>query len=278
MDHANGAIPVTHGERLRTLTLDSVRLTETRHGGNLRLPRHAHEYPAITLVLAGAFCETFGSVTHECRAPAILFKPAGAEHVNTYSSAGARSFIVEPLHNEGTSAPWFVALDRQAPQQSDHLVPLALLLYRAFQSGDDAVGVDCEELVWRLAGSAPSATPRRSEGAPWLLRIEELLRNEPHECWSLSALGDIANVHPVYLARAFRRYFGMSLGAYIRRQRIAAAVRMLAEPNATSSRTAHALGYADQSHFGRAFLRETGRSPGKYRRDAIVAGLAQREQ
>jgi AraC family transcriptional regulator len=275
MDHLTSVVPVTHGERMRTLTLGSVRLTETRHSSNLRLPRHAHEHPAITFVLAGGFRETFGSITHECTTLSLLFKPAGAEHVNTYSSAGARSFIVEPLPNDGSLPAAFVELDRQAPQKSEQLVPLALLLYRTFQAGDDSASVDCEELAWRLTASAPSAMPLRREAAPWLQRVEELLRSEPQECWSLSALGSIANVHPVYLARAFRRHFGMSIGAYVRRRRIAVATRMLAEPHASPSRTAPSLGYADQSHFGRAFLRETGRSPGNYRRDVVLAGLAE---
>ena len=92
---------------------------------------------------------------------------------------------------------------------------------------------------------------RADLGAP--LRIAELARE--------------AGVHPVYLARAFRRHLRSGPAEYIRGARIDAAKQSLADSDLPLSQVARAAGFADQSHFTRQFRRVVGASPGRYRRD-----------
>ena len=73
-------------------------------------------------------------------------------------------------------------------------------------------------------------------------------------------------VHPVTLARGFRKAYGCSVGAYLRWLRVARAARRLAETEAPLAEVALAAGFADQSHFSNVFRRETGLSPSQFRR------------
>ena len=73
------------------------------------------------------------------------------------------------------------------------------------------------------------------------------------------------DVHPVLLARAFRTYFGTSPGRYLRRLRLDWAAAELLATQRRLADIALQAGFADQSHFTRAFRRHTGLTPGQYR-------------
>jgi AraC family transcriptional regulator len=68
------------------------------------------------------------------------------------------------------------------------------------------------------------------------------------------------------LARAFREYYGSSIGEYVRNARLDWAAARLVQTEAPLAALALEAGFADQSHFTRSFKRRTGLPPGKYRR------------
>jgi AraC family transcriptional regulator len=75
-------------------------------------------------------------------------------------------------------------------------------------------------------------------------------------------------VHPVYLARAFRRHYGTSIGGFMLQCRIRLAMRRLATSADSISQIALECAFADQAHFTRLFRREAGMPPGQFRRVA----------
>ena len=83
-------------------------------------------------------------------------------------------------------------------------------------------------------------------------------------------MGDLAasaGVHPDHLARAFRLRFGVPLGTYVRRLRLDwAAGQLSGGGDVAIVHIALNAGFADQSHFTRAFKRHTGLTPAEYRR------------
>ena len=64
----------------------------------------------------------------------------------------------------------------------------------------------------------------------------------------------VAGVHRAHLVRAFRARFGISVGAYVRRERIRWAARALRNSDAPIAEIALQAGFADQSHFTRTFV------------------------
>ncbi len=107
----------------------------------------------------------------------------------------------------------------------------------------------------RLTGTLPR----------WLADARSYL-HDPGQVGSLSELATAVGVHPVTLARGFRKAYGCSVGAYLRWLRVARAAHELTETDAPLAEIALAAGFADQSHFSNVFRREMGLSPSAFRR------------
>jgi AraC family transcriptional regulator len=84
---------------------------------------------------------------------------------------------------------------------------------------------------------------------------------------SLSQQAACVGVHPVHLAREFRRFYHCTIGDYIRQLRIKFACEKLVQSDLPLSEIALASGFFDQSHFTRTFKQLTGKTPQAYRAD-----------
>ncbi|HEY5852247.1 MAG TPA: helix-turn-helix domain-containing protein [Lysobacter sp.] len=84
----------------------------------------------------------------------------------------------------------------------------------------------------------------------------------------MQELASIADCHPVYLARAFRKRHGIAPSDYIRKRRVHKAVSLIAQRR-TLSDAALTLGFVDEIHLHRCFVAEFGVTPGTFRRLAL---------
>ncbi|MBP5078267.1 AraC family transcriptional regulator [Pseudomonas chlororaphis] len=82
---------------------------------------------------------------------------------------------------------------------------------------------------------------------------------------SLDELGAVCGVDRFRLTRAFKAAYGLPPHAYLVQLRLAKARRLLAR-GAQPAEVAMALGFADQSHMGRWFVRAYGLTPAAYRK------------
>ena len=82
-------------------------------------------------------------------------------------------------------------------------------------------------------------------------------------------------VHPVYLARVFRRHYAQSIGSFMLQSRLRLAMWRLATTAEPIARIALECGFADQSHLTRMLHRETGATPARFRRVTRAAGRKQ---
>ena len=130
-------------------------------------------------------------------------------------------------------------------------------------------GLMLEMLAW---GTRVSDLTRTTSGPPWLARAREVLHDDPAASIGLGALAREVGVHPVTLARAFRRAYGCSVGEYLRRLRIVEAAHRLEDSDLSLAEIAVAAGFADQSHFSNVFKQQTGFSPSAFRRLVRSAG------
>ncbi|MBC7808109.1 MAG: helix-turn-helix transcriptional regulator [Akkermansiaceae bacterium] len=80
---------------------------------------------------------------------------------------------------------------------------------------------------------------------------------------ALEELADIAGLTPVYLCRVFQQEVGLPPHAYQIQRRVMHAKRLLLR-GVPPGEVAIAVGFFDQSHFGRYFKRITGVTPNRY--------------
>lgn len=105
---------------------------------------------------------------------------------------------------------------------------------------------------------------KQRQGPQWIPAIREYIEAHVHEPIKVSQLAAVANVHPVYFARAFKASCGMSVLRYIRQRRVSAAAAVLGKKPVRLVDVANQFGFADQSHFTRVFREEFGASPSKF--------------
>lgn len=227
---------------------------------------HAHVRPRLVVVLSGAFEERYGSRTRECRAGTAIFRPAHEIHNERFYCNG--SYISIALH-----PTWFVRnadVLARAPVglsgSSERIVHLGRGYVAEVTCADSWSAVSLEGLTLELLAELGRANDGQRSAAPrWLSGVCDLIHETRDAAPSLQALASSAGVHPGHLARAFRTHIGMSVGAYLRSQRLEAARASLACGDCAIAEIVATAGFYDQAHLSRCFKRAYGFTPSRYR-------------
>jgi len=114
-------------------------------------------------------------------------------------------------------------------------------------------------LHWRARGGQDPRLPRVAQKAR-----DYLHANAQYDI-GLDQLATVTGVDRFRLTRAFKATYGMAPHAYLVQLRLATARRMLARGEQPAT-VAMELGFADQSHLGRWFVRAYGLTPALYRK------------
>lgn len=83
---------------------------------------------------------------------------------------------------------------------------------------------------------------------------------------TIEELSDHLSVPQTTLKRNFRKVYGESIYAYLRKEKMSRAARMLVNTDHTILHIAGACGYTNASKFSAAFLKTMGMTPGEYRK------------
>lgn len=252
-----------------------ISLWEACYAPDLKMRPHSHPTGFVHLVLRGALEDRCGRTTHTCMPSTVVFHPAGLIHENRFLAPGVRTFSIE-LHDRWLDRLREALLDREEPVVSHggQLAGIAVRLYHAAAETDAASALVTEGLLLELLGeiarrgracARPLGSVERK--APrWLAQTRELLHARFAESLTLAEIAAAVGVHPVYLASTFRRQFGCTVGDYVRRLRVDHAAREMVRSRAPLVEIALDAGFADQSHFTRAFKQLLGMTPAEYRR------------
>lgn len=243
------------------LALAEMRPTIPEH----EIQTHTHDDAHFLLLLNGAYLSTARGMPEVCTTRALVVNPPGTTHRDCFRGLDGRFFTL--------SIPadvWRNATDhRNLPDHAIQLPASALVqatrLWHELRHWDGASPLAIEAGMQLLLDAAAEQRPLDRFGPPWLERAREQLHDEWRRTPGLSELADAAGVHPVYLARAFRRRYGCSPGEYLRRCRMERAIALLHTPRIALADIAAACGFVDQSHFTHAFRRQHRCTPAQYR-------------
>ena len=241
------------GIHLATREIGPYRLSLREYAGNTRLPQHAHGDAFATVIVDGGFREISAGSSVDCGPLDVVVHAPGARHVDQFSGRKTRCLSVQ-----GGS------FERSALLATPGASSIALHILREFRNPDAFSSMVVEAMMLELFVAAER---QREDARPprWLVQVRNTIDRRFQESLTLTGLAQSADVHPAHLARAFRRHYRTTVGELLRELRVAYARQRLASP-APLQEIAHAAGFADQSHFTRAFRRATGLTPGQYRR------------
>jgi AraC family transcriptional regulator len=266
-------VPVSQGSpAVFVRELRGLRTLVASFPAALHLPRHAHEHPTLAVVLSGRFRKQLARGVQEAVPCSLIAEPAGERHANWFGPRGARVVLLQPLFlEEDGEVPWRTLFARPRAAVDPWGAALARRIAEELTAPDDlsplALHALTLELVVRAArGESPEPGKRPP---PWLSRVEELLRLRFVHPPSMQRLAEEAGVHPVHLARVFRRHHGCTASTHIRRLRVAWAQEQLTRTGASMAEVALAAGFSDQSHFARVFRQMVGVSPARWRRERV---------
>lgn len=223
---------------------------------------HEHSESHFVLVNSGDYKTIARGGEGWIGAGGIIYNPPGTRHDDAFTTAGTLTTL--SLSSDLLSR--LRAPPQDGPPRLLGARCGALIRSVLHESADPdryatlAIETACAEIL------AAITLPLHTSHSPsWIERACEQIRAE---CLCSIDLGHLAgglDIHPVYFARAFRKFVGMSPSTYARRCRDGSARHLLARSNLSLVEVALECGFADQSAFTKAFKRTHGVTPNIFR-------------
>ena len=138
-----------------------------------------------------------------------------------------------------------------------------------------AASAGMQELILSLALLDPVellAEPTSSRVEKAMLRLIELIETRLNDVLAIPTLAEESGLSQNYLARVFRRRYGVAVPHFILLRRIELARHLLTTSEATVTQVAREVGLPDVQHFNKQFRRLAGVSPSAYRQRQKVEG------
>ena len=253
---------------IRTRDVSGFLMMEGLYSANTKVPRHSHEQAVFCIALKGSCAEVYGNEVREYQPLTVQFLPPNKSHSLDISSAEVRAFSVEvaPQWLDRTRE-YSLSLGNSVHSRGGLLSRLFMNLYKEFRQTDEASPLAIEGLALEMLAEVSRCQGKVSDCKPprWLRQALELLREQFSERLTIAEIATAVGVHPVHLARGFRRFCRCTIGEYTRQLRIEHACRELCVSDASLAAIASAAGFSDQSHFSRTFKRFMEMTPAQYR-------------
>lgn len=246
-------------------TFDIRRLTATR--SEEEVATHRHDDAHFVLVLSGVYISSAQHAPARSSAPTLVYNPAGTTHRDRFLDGKGRfmALSLDPAVLAG-------AEEISAAQEQAVVLSHTAAMASAFRVARELVwGADpalLEAGAWELlANLARGPSMVSGHLPPWAHLAYEALMDTASDCHlRIADLAAALGVHPVHLARVFRKAWGCSPGELLRWRRVERAMGLLRRKELTIAEIALAVGFADQSHMNRAFQAQCGMTPCGFRR------------
>jgi len=225
-----------------------------------RIPAFEFDQGYVAIVLDGVLAKTFAREACVLTRDSVATLPPGAVHTTKFGSSVTRVLAIR-----GREPALVHLVHRLRYARGTTVSALGRRIAVELQAREVSWGLATEGLVLQLIATAGRAAVSKAR-EPWLRSARDLLHERvPDVPGSLTELAAAVGVHPAHLARCFRREYGQTVGEYARALRLEWAAEQLALDDAPLAEIALRAGFADQSHFTRAFRRHAGVPPGRYR-------------
>jgi AraC-like DNA-binding protein len=247
--------------------IEAMTLVSSHH-----FPRHSHEQFGIGVIRFGAQRSWSGVGSVEASAGDVIMANPGEMHDGVPLDGdvrGWRMLYLDPallcreVEEDVVSHAEILRPVARDPLLASHFARLFGCLTA---SPSDRLAIDenllrCLIYMLRQHGMArPSFTAR----SPSVAKAIQRLDSAPDASVSLAELAGLSGVSRFQLLRGFAREIGITPHAYLVQRRVLLARRLLADGQ-TAAQAAMRAGFADQSHMTRAFVRQLGITPGRYR-------------
>lgn len=254
---------IFYGNTLHQQALEHFNLTLTEYEPGDELPRHYHENPYLSLLLAGNYIEQAHRTDNMIASGYSIFRAEAHEHANKFDRQPGKCFNVE-LKSNAMQLFGHHIKDHQSIILKRSFLEL-FLLYQRFRESyhTDALDILSFEVISHLF---ENSDPHRYGRALWIKNIVEWVNDTPEEHFTIETIAAQANVHPIYMLRKFKEKTGVRLSDYINRTRLEKAANTIIAGQENLTQIAYTSGFYDQSHFSRSFKAYFGASPRNFKK------------
>lgn len=252
-----------YGTHYQKSALENLIITDTEYTHN-KVDWHYHENPYFTYLLQGKLFESNKKESYYLESGNLLFHNWQDAHYNIKPPEFTRGFHVELNEN------WFLNFDIQITDFEGSINLKSPIIKNSMNKifveskiNDQYSNLSIDTLLIGLFSNLKETKEKNAKNPIWAKKLQELLFEEQIE-YSLKNLSSILGLHPVHLSREFSRYFGTSLGNYIRLIKVNKAFNLIVLNKLSMTEICYQCGFYDQSHFIANFKRIYHTTPTKF--------------
>jgi len=237
-----------YGAHYQKSAFENLIITDTEYTHD-KVDWHYHENPYFTYLLQGKLFESNKKESYYLESGSLLFHNWQDAHYNIKPPEYTRGFHIE------LNEAWFLNFDIQTSgfEGSINLKNPVIknLMNQVFieaKINDQYSNLSIESNLIEIFNTIKNNKKKNSKTPDWTNKLKELLIEEEID-YSLNSLSSKLEIHPVHLSREFNRYFGTSLGNYIRLIKLNKAFCLLTSNTFSMTEICYQCGFYDQSHF-----------------------------
>ncbi len=254
------------GTQVAQREIAGLHVVEAVYQPHESVPWHAHQWPFFTVVLRGGYTEDCQGQSSDIAEGDVVLHEAGETHADRIHGVDSCLLNLEFSERWLERIGGFGArLASRSIASGDRFLQLGNRLHRELWRKDAASSLCIEALALELIAGMARRRSVPSGNPPWLQRAIDYVHAHFRSCPSLRDVAGAAGVHPVHLAREFRRRKGVPVGGYIRKLRVELVCQQLIGSDETLVDIALRSGFCDHSHMTRVFQRHMGVTPSEFR-------------
>jgi AraC-like DNA-binding protein len=255
-----------YGTHYKKSVLDNIIITDTEYTHS-KVDWHYHENPYFTYLLQGKLYESNKKESYYLEPGSLLFHNWQDPHYNIKPPEYTRGFHLELNEN------WFSNFEIETKcfegsvNLRDPLIKnLMNKIFIETKISDQYSNLSISALLIEIFSTVNKGKENSCKKPSWAKKLQELILEQEVD-YSLHNLSSLLEIHPVHLSREFKRYFGTSLGNYIRLLKLNKAFHLINSNKLSMTEISYQCGFFDQSHFITNFKKIYDTTPKKLLRD-----------
>lgn len=237
-----------YGAHYQKSSFENMTITDTEYTHS-KVDWHYHENPYFTYLLQGKLFESNKKEAYYLAPGSLLFHNWQDAHYNIKPDEFTRGFHIE------LNQDWFsnydintIDFEGSINLKSPVVKNLMNQVFVESKINDRYSNASIEASLIKIFDSVKETKENASKRPVWAKKLQELLFEEDVD-YSLKNLSALLEIHPVHLSREFSKYFGTTLGNYIRLLKLNKAFYLLASKQFSMTEICYECGFYDQSHF-----------------------------
>jgi len=237
------------GSHYQKLNFEGFTITDTEYTHE-KVDWHFHENPYFTYLLQGKLFEANRKEEYYLKPGSLLFHNWQDSHHNIKPPEYTRGFHIE------LNSGWFLKhnissmnFEGSLNLKNPILKSLMNKVFLETKVNDNKSQLSIELLMIDIFNKIKTQESNKYKKKPdWVKKLQEIILDSETD-HTLTLLSKELNVHPVHLSRGFHKYFGTTLGQYIRQLKLNKAITLISSNKLSMTEICYKCGFYDQSHF-----------------------------